>query len=88
MANWGQVTYVRFGSLAVVHHPTSRTSAFGCIPDVRFGQKPIFDSLLSANSGHGKHSLYVTANANDLAELRQLYIRIQGGVRVGLCEKQ
>ena len=54
---------------------------------VRFHQERSFKTLpnqqndrpLSAMSGHGKPSLYVAANANDLAELRQLCIRIQGG---------
>ncbi len=43
--------YFRFGSLAAPHDSTIPTAAFGCIADVRFEQKPIFDSPLSANSG-------------------------------------
>ncbi len=51
MANWRQVTYVRFGSLAALLVNISLMTAFGCKADVRFEQKPIFDSPLSAKSG-------------------------------------
>ncbi len=41
----------RFGSLAVVQHAIKSMSAFEGKADVRFEQKSIFDSPLSARSG-------------------------------------
>jgi hypothetical protein len=35
MANWGQVTYVRFGSLAALHRHSSATAAIGRIAVIR-----------------------------------------------------
>ena len=42
----------RLGSLAAPRHRITRMAAIECIADVRFEQKPIFDSPLSAKSGH------------------------------------
>ncbi len=47
-----EIMNVRFGSLAAVDNLTTLMTAFGCIADVRFEQKPIFDSPVSARSGH------------------------------------
>jgi hypothetical protein len=42
----------RFGSFAALRDRIRPMAAFGGEADVRFGQKPIFDSPLTANSGH------------------------------------
>ena len=47
---------VRFGSLAAVHHATSLTAAFGGKADIRFEQKWIFNSPLSARSGRSRNA--------------------------------
>ena len=46
-----EIMNVRFGSFAAVQVNISLMSGFGSKADVRFEQRPIFDSPLTANSG-------------------------------------